>query len=113
MAFQEKQLGQHRENSTNAVSVYSPANSVTGIIRNITLCNTSTSSATFRIFLDNDGTTYNETTAKYYDTALAAKTTLQLGVFWAMNNPAGNLAFQNGTANAITITADGAEIDIS
>jgi hypothetical protein len=113
MSFQEKQLGQHRENSTNAVSVYSPANSVTGIIKEVTLCNTTGVAATFRLFLDDDGTTYDQTTAKYYDESLAANTTKPIKCFWPMNNPAGNLAFQNGTANAITITVDGAEIDVS
>ena len=110
MAIQEQQLAQHRENSTSAVSIYSPSAGQTVIIKTVTLCNTTSSAATFRIFMDDDGTTYDQTTAKYYDASLAANSTLDLSVFWAMNNSNGNLAFQNGTANAITITVDGAVI---
>ena len=113
MAFQEKQLAQHRENSTNAVSIYSPGNSQTAIIKTITLCNTTGSAATFRLFLDDDGTTYDESTARYYDKSLDGKATLEINTFWAMNDPDGNLAFQNATANAITITVDGAVIEVS
>jgi hypothetical protein len=108
--FQEKQLAQHRENSTSAVSIYSPANSETAVIKSITLCNTTGSAATCRVFMDNDGTTYDETTARYYDKSVPANDSIELSVFWVLNNPTGNIAFQNGTANAITITVDGAVI---
>lgn len=110
MAIQEQQLAQHRENSTLAVSIYSPADGETAIIKTVTLCNTTGSASTFRIFVDNNGSTYNESTAKYFEASLPANSTLDISTFWVMNNPAGNFAFQNGTANAITITLDGAVI---
>jgi len=104
--FQEKQLAQHRENSTSAVSIYAPASSETAIIKSVTLCNTTGSPATFRLFLDNDGTTYDQSTARCYDKSLAANESLELSVYWIMTG--GNLAFQNSINNAITITVDGA-----
>lgn len=111
MTITEKMLGQARENSTNAVSVYFLPNASTkAIIKTITLCNTSLSSANFSIYRDNDGTTYDESTAKYLDVSLASKATLLIDTYWAMNNASGNFAYKTSVANAITITLDGAEI---
>lgn len=112
MAIQEKQLGQSRENSTNAVSVYSPAASTTGIIKSIVICNQSGLSAKFRIFVDDNGTTYDESTALYYDIPIAADTTTQMDTYWPMNNSSGNIAYRTSVANAITITLFGAEITV-
>ena len=110
MAFQEKQLAQARENSTNAASVYSPGASTTAIIKTLNLCNTSGATVTFRVFLDADGTTYDESTAQFWDIAMAADETVQLDVFWAMDTAAGNLAYRSSVSNAITISVYGAEI---
>jgi|TARA_R110000824_G_scaffold269891_1_gene458358 hypothetical protein len=106
----EQQLAQKRENSTNAVSVYSPPANTTVVIKNVTVCNQTGSAATFRIFIDDNGTTYDENTALYFDEAIAANTTREINTFWAMNNADGNLAYRSGTANAVTITVFGAEI---
>jgi len=111
MAFQEKQLGQHRINGTAATSLYSPGAGVTAIIKSIVVCNQSGSADTFQLFLDDDGTTYDATTALYFNVVIAADATVQIDTFWPMNNSAGNLATQNATANAITFTAFGVEID--
>jgi hypothetical protein len=108
--FQEKQLGQSRINGTTATSVYSPAVGVTAIIKTIYIANQSGSADTYRLFVDDDGTTYDQTTALFYDIVIEADETLQIDTFIAMNDPSGNVAFQNGTANALTITLFGAEI---
>lgn len=110
MAFQEKQLGQARENSTSAVSVYSPAASVTGIISTIKICNNTASPVDFSLFIDDDGTTYDESTALYFNSPLTAKQTLTVNDFMAMNNPDGNLAYSSSVANAVTISVFGAEV---
>ena len=110
MAFQEKQLGQVRENSTNAVPVYSPGDGVTAIISSIRVANTTGSTATVRIFNDDNGTTRDESTALYWDIDIATKTTLAIDTFFAMNNSAGELAYRSSVANALTITIFGAEI---
>jgi len=110
MAFQEKQLGQARENSTNAVSVYSPGSSTTTIIKSVVVCNQSGAGATFRIFLDDNGTTYDQTTALYYDTSISADSVVQIDTYWPMNDSTGNLAYRSSVANALTITLFGTEI---
>lgn len=110
MAIQEKQLGQLRPANTTAASLYSPGASTTTIIKSIVVANTSGAAAEFRIFLDDDGTTYDETTAHYWDIAIAADTTVQIDTFWAMNDANGNLAVRTDTNSAITFTCYGAEV---
>lgn len=110
MAFQEKQLGQHRINSTTATSIYSPGASTTAIIKAIVVCNQTTGAETFRLFLDDNGTTYDQTTALFYDTAIAANTTVLIDSYWPMNDANGNLATRTSTANALTFTVFGVEI---
>ena len=101
--FISQELGQTRENSTNAVSVYEAITPTK--ITSITLCNVTGSPANFSLFLDVNGTTYDESTALYFEAPLPANSTLTITAPYFMN--AGNLAYQNGTANAITITASG------
>ena len=108
--MQEKELGQHRINSTTATSLYSPGASTTGIILSIVVCNQSAAAATYRIFLDNDGTVYDQSTALFYDISIPANTTDPLKGRWGMNNSSGNLATRTSVANAITFTAHGFEI---
>ena len=110
MALQEKQLGQARENSTSAVSVYSPASSTTAIIKNIMVTNTSAAAADVSIYVDDDGTTYDETTAIMWESEISAGETITLDSFIAMNDSDGNLAYQSSVANALTITVFGAEV---
>jgi hypothetical protein len=110
MAFQEKQLGQARPANTTAVSIYSPGASVTGIVKNIVVCNTSGASATMRLFLDDDGTTYDETTALFWDVQLDADSSLQLDGHWGMNDSSGNLAVRTDTNDALTFTVHGVEV---
>ena len=104
----EKPLAQLRINSTNAVSVFSP--SVITIIRTVHLCNTTALPVTFGLFLDNDGTTYDESTAKAFNSPLGPNAFLDIDTYWVMDNSAGNFAYQTSVANAITITVHGAEI---
>lgn len=110
MAIQEKQLGQARENSTNAVSVYSPGASETAVIKSVVLCNNTSAPLDFSIFCDDDGTTYDESTALFFEEPLPAKSTLQIDTYWPMNNSAGNIAYQSSVANALSITLFGALI---
>ncbi len=110
MAIQEKQLGQARENSTNAVSVYSPAASTTAIIKTMIVCNTTPNDRSFRIFLDDDGSTYDQSTALFYNIPIGAYQTVQIDGWYPMNDAGGNLAYRSDNALAITITIFGLEI---
>jgi hypothetical protein len=110
MAFQEKQLGQRRDNDTDTHSIYSPDSGVVAVVRCIVIANTTAAIANIRIFMDDDGTTYDQSTALLYDVAIGANATAQIDGFYPMNNSSGNLAYQQGTANACTVTVFGAEI---
>jgi|2_EtaG_2_1085320.scaffolds.fasta_scaffold45206_2 hypothetical protein len=112
-----KQLGQSRPANTTAVSIYSPGADIEARIYLIIITNTTGSDTTFRIFHDEDGTTYNETTALYFDQTITANNsailifdnTGQDGI--AMETAAGNLAVRTGTNDALTFTVYGSELD--
>jgi len=105
-----KQLGQARENSTNAVSVYSPGAGETAIIPSKGVCviNQSGAAATLRLFLDDDGTTYDETTALIWDMSCPPGLPVHYDGVITMNDATGNLAYRSSVANALTITVFGA-----
>jgi len=105
-----KELGQLRPGDTNAATIYSPGSNIVARIVSIFVCETSGTARTFRIFLDKDGTTYDQTTALFYDSAVAANSTVQIegGIF--MENPAGNLAVRSSNASSLTFTVYGEEI---
>lgn len=110
MAWQEKQLFQSRINGTSLTSVYSPPDSTTTIVKQIFVANTTAGSLTFQLCVDDDGTTYSEATALYWNVTIDAYTTLQVNCYICMNNTNGNIAFQNSTANGLTISGFGVEI---
>lgn len=112
MAYQEKQLGQARENSTNPVSVYSPASGVTGIITCFSIVNTAGVEVSVRVFLDDDGATYDESTviSPGWDVDVPQNGCVQVEGFFPMNNASGNFAYRSSVANALTITVLGAEV---
>ena len=109
MALQEKQLGQLRPANTSAASIYSPGAGVTAIIRNITVTNLTGLAVNFSIYHDDDGTTYDETTALFFTVRIEKNQTIPLTAYAAMNNSAGNLAVQSSTADALNFTVYGAE----
>jgi len=104
-----KQLGQARENSTSAVSVYSPPASTETVIKSILIANTSGADAIIRMFVDDDGTTYDESTTIAWDVNIPADTVWDREVTICMNNSAGNFAYRSSVANALTITLFGLE----
>lgn len=110
MTITYKQLGQSRPANTTAVSIYSPPASTQAIIKSIVICNTTASLANCRIFVDDDGTTYDETTAVVWDAPVQNNSSsLTVEVNICMNNSSGNLAVRTDTADALTFTAFGME----
>lgn len=110
-----KILAQTRPSGTSAVSAYSPGTRVKTFIHKIIICNTTSSAAAFSIFLDEDGTTYDQTTALYYAVNINANDTVELFSYqkdhWLpMNSSAGNLAVQTDTGSALTFTIIGEEL---
>ena len=104
-----KQLGQLAPANTTAATIYSPAASTETIIHNIIVCNTTAIDATYRLFVDDDGTTYDATTAIAYDATCLANDSVFVEVKITMNNSAGNLAVRTGTNDALTFTVNGQE----
>jgi hypothetical protein len=109
MAHDLKQLGQSRPSTTTAASIYNPP-AGDNVVHTIIICNTSNSAAKYRIFVDDDGTTYNESTALFWDISLDPDTSDVLEVKICMNNASGNLAVRTDTSNALTFTVFGEEI---
>ncbi len=107
MALRGKQLGQLRPADTTAASLFSPDTNQQAEIVWLVVCNTTGTAADYSVFLDNNGTTYDETTAHYFAKSLAANDTLNIEVHWLMDDPTGNLGVKTGTNNALTFTAYG------
>ena len=106
-------LAQSRPGDSNAVSAYSPASGVKAEITQVLVCNTTGNTPTFRVFLHNAGTTFDQTTALYYDVTVSANSTTSLishdkGSWW-ITNSSGNLAVRTSAANELTFTVFGVE----
>lgn len=110
-SFEYKVLGQLSPANTTAASIYSP--SKIALINEIVICNTTAGAVTFRLFIDNDGTTYDQTTALFYDKSVPANDSY----IWSpaggngimLNNAAANIAVRTGTNDALTFTVFGRE----
>ena len=107
MAFTETPLFSQQA-TTSATSAYSPGSGETVIIRQITVCNHESTSQTFGIWVDVDGSTYDDNSVRFEDTTIDANTTLVIDTYWIMNAAAGNLAIKADANSKITISGDGA-----
>ena len=109
--YVEKNLGQLRPANTNAASLYATPAATTTIITSLTICNTTAAPALYRIFHDDNGSTYDETTALAYDSQCDAYGTVIINKpGWSMNDNSGNLAVRSSVASALTFTAYGVQI---
>ncbi len=100
-------VAQSRPSDTTTVSVYSPDTGDVMEIIAINVANTSAAAVNYRVFHDEDGTTYDESTALYFDVSLAANTTDTLEPKIWMRNSSGNLAVRTSSANDLTFTIYG------
>jgi hypothetical protein len=105
MTIEYSQLAQARENSTDAVSIYSPGSGETVQIF-LKIANTTTSVAAVRIFHDEDGSTYDESTSIAWDVNINPGQLFEVDKIF-METAAGNLAYRSDTANALTATVYG------
>ena len=104
-----KQLGQLRPANTTAATIYTPADRFNVNITSITIANTSGSAATYRLFHDEDGTTYDATTALKWDINLPADTSVEIDLNLWMADVAGNIAVRTSVNSALTFTLYGKE----
>tara|TARA_R100000789_G_C2884283_1_gene115487 strand:- start:106 stop:441 length:336 start_codon:yes stop_codon:yes gene_type:complete len=104
-----KQLGQLMPTDTNAASLFSPIRGFEYRVDVIYITEVAGGTATYRVFVDDDGSTYANTTAIVFDTAAVANASVRLEGPFYMNNPAGNIAVRSSIASNITFTAFGVE----
>ena len=99
------QLAQHRENSTNAVSIYSPPaqRTIQGFLK---LANLTDDEVLVSVFHDANGTTYDETTAIIWELHLFSGQFLEVDHIF-LDDSTGNLAYSSSVANAVNATLYG------
>lgn len=107
MAISFTQLAQSRPSGTSATQVYSPGASEEVIIKSIVVSNTSGAAATYRVFVDHDGTTYDQTTALFYDISLDGGASDVIEATICMSDTTGNVAVRTSVADALTFTLNG------
>ncbi len=106
-------LAQLRPSNTTAQSLYSPESNKNRnpgqqvILRKIYIANTSNKSVDFSVFFDNSGSTYDESTALFFELRLPKHTTELIELDIPMRSSDGNLGVQIGTADDITFTLYG------
>ena len=110
-----KQLAQARPSGTGAVSAVLKGAKSKLLITSIIVCNTTGGSVNYSIYIDNNGTTYDQTTALFYACALAANTTVIIESIAGIpidrsTSAGGNLAVQTSSGSALTFTINGIEI---
>lgn len=107
-----KQLAQARPANTTAVSALAMPDGNSYVeIDTIIVCNTTSSDATFRLFHDDDGTTYDQSTAFAYDANCPANQSVHLEFLNPLIMRGGNLAVRTSTGNALTFTVYGKEVN--
>lgn len=108
------QLAQSRPSGTTATSIYTAT--LRTEITVISICNTTANTAKFGIFHDDDGSTFDQTTALHYTQDIPSYTTVYLnaeslgGITIA---PDGQLGIQTDTASALTFTVYGVTEEIA
>ena len=102
-------LGQSRPANTTAASAFT-ANLRTEITA-IYVCNTTGSAVDCRVFHDDDGSTFDQTTALYYDVSIPANDTLVLAAQTANGgitvSDGGQIGVRTATASALTFSLYG------
>lgn len=107
------QLAQTRPAGTAAVSAIAKSKKRKLLLTTIVVANTTGSSANYSIYLDADGTTYDQTTALFYSVALSGNNTDVIEFLNGMPfdpTGAGNLAIQASVGSALTFTVSGVEV---
>lgn len=110
MNAQGAQFAQLRPGGTTAVTLFT-ADVLTEITRLIA-CNTTGSPVACRIFHDDDGTTYDQGSALYYDKVIPANDSLDLAAGGHENgglhvDAGGSIGVRTATSSALTFTAYG------
>lgn len=100
-------LVQVRPANTTAAAGFTAPTGVTGVrfsITRINICNTSGAAATYRLFHDDDGTTFDETTALAWDEPIPAN-----GVrIWEAQSPSSGISLKSGGSLGVRTSVNSA-----
>lgn len=107
-------IGQLRPADTAAATLVSAPAAARGVrlsVVRIVACNVSGAAATIRIFHDDDGTTYDQTTALYYDAPLGPGQSMEILAYSPSGGlgvaPGGSIGCRSSVGSAVTFTAYG------
>ena len=109
MAFAEVRLGAGRPTDTSNLTIYTVPAKTDTVIKNIQVCNTTSSAATCRVFLTPSGDTADQTTAILYDFNIPANQAINWEL-WQVLTASGTVVVRSDTASALTFTCSGMEI---
>lgn len=110
MAVSYAILGQSAPANTSNADLFSVVTAHQYVVSTISVCNTTTSAATCRIFARKAGAAAAASNAIVYDASIPANTTVLFTLGVTLNGTAGDiLTIQTGTANALTFTAFGSD----
>ena len=109
------QLAQIRLGTATAATAFSAT--LHTEVTSIWICNTTSSAAKFGIFHDEDGTTFDQTTALHYQQTIAGNTTVRFeynsqGAGVALI-PSAALGIETDTASALTFSVYGITEDLA
>jgi hypothetical protein len=104
-----KILGQLAPADTNDANLYTVPSSTQTVVSTISVTNDTATSATFRIYIRKNGASAAALNTLYYDTPLAANSTLLITSGLTLG-AADIITVRTGTANALTFQAFGSEV---
>jgi hypothetical protein len=112
MAVFVKMLGQLRPANTTAAAVYTKAQDSKVWLDRLFICNTTGIDATCRVFVDEDGSTYDETTAIAFDKVVPLDDyiTINFDGKAYLDTTSGTVGVATGTNDALTFTLFGQEL---
>jgi hypothetical protein len=106
-----KILGQARPLDTNNADLMTVPSAKAQVISTLTVCNTTASAATYRVFARITGASAGEGNALAYDVAIAANDTVALTLGCALATT-DKLTVRSSLASGLTFTAFGSEVDV-
>lgn len=103
---------QDAPSGTTPVAIYTPGSGITGMVKSVTITNTTAAPVKYSIYSHKTGSTYDATTSLAKEIVLAGNDSIILewnGPGQVVNGAAGNFAIQTDTADALTFTVTGWE----
>jgi len=105
-----KMLGQLRPADTTAATLYTKAQDSKVWLDQLFVCNTTAGAIACRVCVDEDGSTYDETTALYWDKSVGANDTLVVDLHAYLETDTGSVGVRTATGDALNFTLFGEEL---